>query len=178
MTNKYRRALAIGVIALALLVPVANATASPGPKPTSTVLTISQANLGHNVDVQDWKVAVRALHAAAALIPRPVTFTLTSRGKVLATFTATVTNPDECTFTDSLSTDLRETVHATPPDRCSGGVAGYVVLTYAEIANSSTAVRARYPGASGWAPSCSGSVNPEDVSPSKSGTSHTGKSPC
>ena len=41
MTNHCRRALAIGVIALALLVPLTNAAASPKLKPTSTVLTIS-----------------------------------------------------------------------------------------------------------------------------------------
>jgi hypothetical protein len=179
MTNHCRRALAIGVIALALLVPLTNAAASPKLKPTSTVLTISTVQPSTWVFVDDWKVAVREGQGAAAPTARPVTFTLSSRGKVLATFTASVAHPDECTFTDSTSTaSLLDTVHATPPDRCSGGDAGYVVLTYNEIENASTAVRARYPGAPGWASSCSGPVNPETVSPSKPGTSRSSTSPC
>ena len=175
MTNHRRWALAIGVVVLTLLAPLANASASSKLKSTKTVLTISQADLGNSVDVQDWLATVRA--AAAAPMARPVTFTLTSGGKVLATFTASVTNPDECTFTDTV-TASRETVHATSPDRCSGGVAGYVILTFKEMASASTAVRARYPGAPGWASSCSGPVNPETVSPAKSGKSHSSTSPC
>lgn len=136
---------------------------------TKTVLTISQVPVGSSettgiTDVQDWQASVAAVGAVPSPAPGQIRFVLSLGKSVLATFVGTASNPTECSFTDVV-TGTEVTIHATGPDRCQGGVAGYVVLRSPEVRSPNIAVRAVFVGTKLFLHSTSGPVNPENVPP-------------
>lgn len=136
-------------------------------RPTKTILTMSQEPVGSSkspgiTDVQDWQASVTAVGAALSPAPGQVRFVLSLGKRVLATFVGTAANPTECSFTDVVTgTDV--TIQTTGPDRCQGGVAGYVVLRSPEVRSPDIAVRAVFIGTKLFLHSASGPVNPENV---------------
>jgi hypothetical protein len=130
-----------------------------GEVTTKTTLTVSELKLGESTDAEDWKAVVKATGGPS---PTPRTgqiiFTLSSGGVVLATFTGSPSNPAECTFSDSI-TGTGETITSVSPDQCSGGVAGIVQVTLAQLNAPDYGVQANYAGGEGWSSSSSGVVN-------------------
>lgn len=138
------------------------ADASPTPKATTTRLTVSEVGLGH-ADIAQWQVTVKGPRIAAGQIR----FVLSIGEHSLATFTTTAASPTACSFKETITSTFGELVKSTAPDVCTGGVAGYVQLSYAQVTSSKITLRARYLGASGWGASESGAVNPERVTASR-----------
>jgi hypothetical protein len=134
---------------------------------TTTTLTVSELSLGNVAgvltDASDWKAVVKGSGGAS---PTPtagqVTFTLSIGATVLATFTGSASNPAECSFNAAI-TGTGETLKSVSPDLCSGGVAGNVQVTAAQINMPNIDVHANYAGGGGWTSSLSGSVNPETI---------------
>jgi hypothetical protein len=136
-----------------------------GTLPTTTTLTVSVLSLGGNdsetKDVDDFKAVVTGSGSALTPAAGQVTFTLFDGTTVLTTFSGAASNPEECTFSSTLTfaPTTIDTLDSTTPDLCAGGVGGYVTLPGADL--DAISVRANYSGGSGWAPSTSGPVNPE-----------------
>lgn len=150
--------------------PIGVQARPPLHRATVTDLTVSTRVLvagSGNISTyfQKWKASVLGkVGLSPTLTAGAVTFKLTDGTNILATFSGTGTNPVVCTF-DETVTATQETVRSTAPHPCSGGTGGTVTLTPVEVQSPTIFVQAFYAGGPGWAPSCSGPVNPETVSP-------------
>jgi hypothetical protein len=162
------------IAALSITVGVGSAGAATHVKTVATTTRITVSDLstglsgGTYSDVSQWKAVVRGKGAPSPTLKRgQVTFTFSIGSAVLAKFTGSAAHPAECTFNSTI-TATGEILKAATPDVCSGGIAGDVSITSAQMSSPRIAVRASYAGTAGWSKSSSGPVNPETI---KSGAS-------
>ncbi len=157
---------------------LAAATASTPPNtafsnqgtPTSMQFVVGEDYLHDDgTPKETWSATVSGVGGVnPALAGGQIKFTLADGARTIATLWGQVgnsvplpsaLNASICTFTVSLSGTATVFAPWIPSQTCIGG-SGTLTLTQSQAQSPELSVTATYTGAQGWAPSCSGRINP------------------
>jgi hypothetical protein len=146
-------------VILASLVPGVALTAmtdasAAGTRPTQTTIALSSVSTGNNTGVWAVKATVSSGGKPVVVAAGEIAFSVFTASKALGTYVAPAADPEQCTVGWSVDTSTHaKLIDAVPPDRCKGGIGGYLSETATEV--QGLYFRARYEGGAGWAPSSS-----------------------